>query len=158
MWDPKLANFSKERLHSAYAFDVWGPYFREYFCLNKNVRKAWQLELVYCCEPFQHGSETVKSSGRDFPVRGGGDHHFKFIFQFACHVIRNFTETYNWMPILTYTCWEWWKFNKRPCTLKVQKFNKRPGARFSKVPIINGPGKLCPFTKIEVSIVLHLTW
>ena len=34
----------------------------------------------------------------------------------------------------------------------------RPGARFSKVPIINGPGKLFPFTlKIEVSIVLHLT-
>ena len=32
------------------------------------------------------------------------------------------------------------------------------GARFSKVPIINGPGKLLPFTlKIEVSIVLHLT-
>ena len=32
------------------------------------------------------------------------------------------------------------------------------GARFSKVPIINGPGKLSPFTlKIEVSIVLHLT-
>ena len=35
---------------------------------------------------------------------------------------------------------------------------KWPGARFSKVPIINGPGKLSPFTvKIEVSIVLHLT-
>ena len=34
----------------------------------------------------------------------------------------------------------------------------RAGARFSKVPIINGPGKLLPFTlKIEVSIVLHLT-
>ena len=34
----------------------------------------------------------------------------------------------------------------------------RPGARFSKVPIINGPGKLSPFTlTIEVSIVLHLT-
>ena len=33
-----------------------------------------------------------------------------------------------------------------------------PGARFSKVPIINGPGKLSPFTlKTEVSIVLHLT-
>ena len=36
-----------------------------------------------------------------------------------------------------------------------------PGARFSKVPIINGPGtpgKLLPFTlKMEVSIVLHLT-
>ena len=33
-----------------------------------------------------------------------------------------------------------------------------PGARFSKVPIINGPGKLSPSTlKIEVSIVLHLT-
>ena len=32
-----------------------------------------------------------------------------------------------------------------------------PGARFSKVPIINGPGKLSPFAlKIEVSIVLHL--
>ena len=33
-----------------------------------------------------------------------------------------------------------------------------PGARFSKVLIISGPGKLSPFTlKIEVSIVLHLT-
>ena len=32
------------------------------------------------------------------------------------------------------------------------------GARFSKVPIINGLGKLSPFAlKIEVSIVLHLT-
>ena len=32
------------------------------------------------------------------------------------------------------------------------------GARFSKVPIINGPAKLLPFTlKIEVSVVLHLT-
>ena len=35
---------------------------------------------------------------------------------------------------------------------------RRPGARFSKVPIINGPVKLLLFTcKIEVSIVLHLT-
>ena len=35
---------------------------------------------------------------------------------------------------------------------------KWPGARFSKVPIINGPGKLSPVTvKIEVSIFLHLT-
>ena len=32
------------------------------------------------------------------------------------------------------------------------------GAPFSKVPIINGPGKLSPFAlKIEVSLVLHLT-
>ena len=31
-------------------------------------------------------------------------------------------------------------------------------ARFSKVPIINGPGKLSRFPlKIEISIVLHLT-
>ena len=31
-----------------------------------------------------------------------------------------------------------------------------PGARFSKVPIINWPGKMTPFTlKIEVSIVLQ---
>ena len=33
-----------------------------------------------------------------------------------------------------------------------------PRARFSKVPIINDPGKLSRFPlKIEVSIVLHLT-
>ena len=33
-----------------------------------------------------------------------------------------------------------------------------PGARLSKVPIINGPGKLSRLPlKIEVSIVLHLT-
>ena len=32
-----------------------------------------------------------------------------------------------------------------------------PAARFSKVPIINGPGKLSLITlKIQVSIVLHL--
>ena len=41
--------------------------------------------------------------------------------------------------------------------LSSSHFNKA-GARFSKVPIINGPGKLSPSTlKIEVSIVLHLT-
>ena len=35
---------------------------------------------------------------------------------------------------------------------------KGPGARFSKVPIINGPDKLSGLPlKIEVSIVLHLT-
>ena len=34
----------------------------------------------------------------------------------------------------------------------------RSGAHFSKVPIINWPGKLSPFTlKIEVSIVFYLT-
>ena len=39
-------------------------------------------------------------------------------------------------------------FHKKGCA---------PGARFSKVPIINGPGKPCPFIlKIEVSKVLHL--
>ena len=32
-------------------------------------------------------------------------------------------------------------------------------ARFSKVSIINGPGKLSPFTlKIKISIVVHLKW
>ena len=35
---------------------------------------------------------------------------------------------------------------------------KIPGACFSKVSIINGSGKLSPFSlKIEVSIVLHVT-
>ena len=35
----------------------------------------------------------------------------------------------------------------------VRLFDYMPGARFSKVPIINGPGKLSPFTfTIEVSI------
>ena len=34
----------------------------------------------------------------------------------------------------------------------------RAGARFPKVPIINGHGKLLPFTlKSGVSVVLHLT-
>ena len=35
---------------------------------------------------------------------------------------------------------------------------KVPGACFSKVPIINGSGKLSPFSlKIGVSMVLHVT-
>ena len=42
--------------------------------------------------------------------------------------------------------------------LLLAAFDNGPGARFSKVPIINGPGKQLPFTlKIDVSIVLHLT-
>ena len=37
--------------------------------------------------------------------------------------------------------------------------HRGPGAHFSKVPIINRPGKLSPFTlMIEVSVVLHLRW
>ena len=43
-------------------------------------------------------------------------------------------------------------------TFILHTLRAEPGVRFSKVPIINGPGKLSPFTlKIEVSIVLHLT-
>ena len=39
----------------------------------------------------------------------------------------------------------------------VEKKKILTGARFSKVPIINGPGKPSPFIlKIEVSKVLHL--
>ena len=35
---------------------------------------------------------------------------------------------------------------------------RRPGARFSKVPIINGPVKVLLFSyKMAVSTVLHLT-
>ena len=40
----------------------------------------------------------------------------------------------------------------------VRSWEVLSGARFSKVPIINGLGKLSPVTlKIEVSMVLHLT-
>ena len=42
--------------------------------------------------------------------------------------------------------------------VRLSSLCKGPGACFSKVPIINGPGKLSPFSlKIEVSIVLHVT-
>ena len=51
---------------------------------------------------------------------------------------------------------------RRKSSLKAPSNNypldSRPGARFSKVPIINGPGKLSPFTlEIKISIVWHLT-
>ena len=36
---------------------------------------------------------------QNFPARGD-DLDLKFVFAFACQVIRNFTETYDWMPIL----------------------------------------------------------
>ena len=43
-------------------------------------------------------------------------------------------------------------------TRKTVPKERGAGGRFSKVPIINGPGKLSPLTlKIEVLIVLHLT-
>ena len=39
-----------------------------------------------------------------------------------------------------------------------RQLNFLPGALFSKVPKINGPGKLFSFTlKTGVSVVLHLT-
>jgi len=44
-----------------------------------------------------------------------------------------------------------------PLTLQISNLLS-PGACFTKVPIINGPGKPLPFTlKIEVSMVLHPT-
>ena len=49
------------------------------------------------------------------------------------------------------------RFNNKMQSFLDGGLNLGPGARFSKVPIINGPGMLSPFTlKIEVSIVLHL--
>ena len=52
---------------------------------------------------------------------------------------------------------KWFKKNLKK--FRFDRESNRPGARFSKVPIINGPGKLSPFAlKIEVSIVLHLKW
>ena len=45
-----------------------------------------------------------------------------------------------------------------PLEKKEKRSGREPGARFSKVPIINGPVKLLLFAcKIEVSIVLHPT-
>ena len=47
--------------------------------------------------------------------------------------------------------------NSETCVTAVTLISHGPGAGSSKVPIINGHGKLSPFTlKIEVSIVLHL--
>ena len=48
-----------------------------------------------------------------------------------------------------------------PCVVLEIKFvvfvNKSPGVRFLKVPMINGPGKLYPFTlKSRFQLVLHL--
>ena len=41
--------------------------------------------------------------------------------------------------------------------MHIARHEEYPGGRFSKVPMINGPGKLSLFTlKIGVSIVLHL--
>ena len=46
-----------------------------------------------------------------------------------------------------------------PDLVSYPPFPSGSGARFSKVLLINGPGKLSRFSlKIEVSIVLHLTW
>ena len=51
-----------------------------------------------------------------------------------------------------------WNNSKRSNEYATLKNNKGSVARFSKVPVINGPGKLSPFTlKIEVSVVFHLT-
>ena len=49
--------------------------------------------------------------------------------------------------------------NNRDCHISLKTMEVRiKGARFSKVPIINGPAKLLLFTcKIEASIAWHLT-
>ena len=69
---------------------------------------------------------------------------------------------YYFFSSLTVPTWNifWWQDqdNENVKINREWKYLDTPGARFSKVPIINGPGKLSPFTsKIEVSIVLHLT-
>ena len=79
-------------------FDMIGPAVRLYFCLNKNLGKACfcrsgLLRLLH----FQvwNWSKVIQN----FSVKGD-DHDLKFVFAFACQVIRNFTETYDWMTIL----------------------------------------------------------
>ena len=71
---------------------------------------------------------------------------------------------------ITWRNWKFWVENQMVCALESVR-NCRlsfeamqflyffwSGTRFLKVPIINGPGKLSPFTlKIKVLIVLHLT-
>ena len=89
------------------------------------------------------------------------------VAQFLSHKPANFaslTERFIISFSKLLKLWSWMQTCKHKIGFQARKvigtFEKRaPGARFLKVPIINGPCKLSPFTlKIEVSLVLHLTW
>lgn len=78
--------------------DLKGPTVRLYFCLNKNVGKA----CFHCSgllRPLHSQVWNWSLVIRNFSVRDDAD-CLKFVFPCACQVIRNFTETYDWMPIL----------------------------------------------------------
>ena len=51
MWDPKLANFYKERLHSTYAFDFWVPISVSIFVWIKTSEKRdmsnWFIDVTH---------------------------------------------------------------------------------------------------------------
>ena len=65
----------------------------------------------------------------------------------------------SYFNLITFTWWVGWPAAGYLTYLGGSPTSMWTGGRFSKVPIINGPGKLSPFTlKIEFSIVLHLTW
>ena len=66
----------------------------------------------------------------------------------------NFSQVLDYQNCLAMERLSGISYNNQNC-LAMERLS---GARFSKVPIINGPGKLSPFTlNIEVSIVLYLT-
>ena len=79
-------------------FDITDPAVRLYFCLNKNVEKVC-IRRSGLLRPLHFQVWNCSKVIWNFSV-SGDDLDLKFVFAFACQVIRNFTETYDWMPIL----------------------------------------------------------
>ena len=79
-------------------FDITDPAVRLYFCLNKNVQKVC-IRRSGLLRPLHFQVWNCSKVIWNFSV-SGDDLDLKFVFAFACQVIRNFTETYDWMPIL----------------------------------------------------------
>ena len=124
---------------------------------------AWvPLQTVRAWGPFLERPDNFSGPKANFEIKTCW-----IVAQFLSHKPANFaslTDSFIIAFSKLLKLWSWMQTCKHKTGFRVRKvvgsFEKRvPGARFLKVPIINGRGKLSPFTvKIEVSLVLHLKW
>ena len=111
LWDMNFVKYPKQtqfllvckwffKKHCIFTtFDMTDPAVRLYFCLNKNVERAACIRRSGLLRPLHFQVWNWSKVIWNFSVRED-DLDLKFAFAFDCQVIRNFAETYDWMPIL----------------------------------------------------------
>ena len=156
-WSTKKVAPNKLRYYTKEQYIIFIFQWRE---RSDNVWANWAINysLIACITGVIGGSQvsfgTRAQSVKHVRRRERENNNYYII---PCYYLPLFP----WSSSVSHTLHSWPKPARVPPIMPVMQANcpREPGARFSKVPIVNRHGKLSLFTlKIQVSIVLHLTW